>query len=140
MNPRDFTADQVRVELESLIENYPDNNGRVMIQKKDYLGRNEVACVYFLDENGDPITASSTYGTLRKPVFKTPVCIVGQWLEDFHPNLKNNDLIKNIILKNMTLNTLFENEIPFEDSVLELLGRAQRQQDSLGKVWSDIEL
>lgn len=134
MKPQDVTRDEVIHELGILIDKYPDRTGSVDHNEHDGLG-----CCYYADPFGRPV--SLTY--YQKPddsVLKTPVCIVGEWIESFHPEFKNDDLINKILKENATLGGLRDGDHPFSDDVLDVLVQAQDWQDRVGNRWQDIEL
>lgn len=144
MQPKELGAIQVRDELETLIEKYPNRKGSITIPSPDHFENDEPGdydfqCIYYLDENDAPINLSN-YGASDQPVFKTPVCIVGQWIEDFHPEFKNNELIQSILVRNSTISSLFEDENPFTKEVKEVLTTAQNAQDATNAEWRDIVL
>ncbi len=135
MNPMELTVDQVRVELESLINKYPDRNGRVDAS----YGFSDTYCVYFTDENGCPVSLTH-FENPEQCRLVTPVCIVGQWIEDYHPVFKQDEVISRILHENSTLANMDEEVVPFQREVWLLLAEAQSTQDSEGAHWVDIEL
>lgn len=144
MQTYELTAEQVRVELESLIEKYPNRKGSIAIPAEAYFEDGEpdeydFTCVYFLDEEDRPIN-STNYAISDVPVFKTAVCIVGQWIEDFHPEFKDNEVIQSILVRNATINSLYDEENPFTIEVKAVLTTAQNAQDASNAEWKDIVL
>jgi len=121
-----ITADQARSELETLIRENPDRMGYVVHEDYDQ----DPACVYYTDQNGMPINSSS-YDPMYddEPVLTTPVCIVGQWVESFHPELKDDLQFGAVLLRNTTMRSLYAGETPLNRDVLDLLSNAQDQQD-----------
>lgn len=134
MQPSELTVTGVRMELEDLINKHPERNGMV---GTDYEGN----CVYYTDQNGE-IVSFPTYQVTDlnsldyEVVLKTPVCIVGQWIEKFHPEFKEDEVIRNVLFRNHTMRHA---EVPFDPAVKLLLTRAQDQQDA-GKSWGEIDL
>lgn len=139
MNPSELTIDIVREELSSLIAKYPDRRGSVPREEQfDYEYTTDNACVYYTDEKNVPIT-SSNFDFDQEPQLVTPVCIVGQWIESFHPEFKENELIRPILLRNSTLRACLSGEHPFNTEVIDLLAKAQDTQDD-NNTWSVIQL
>lgn len=145
----EITADQVRVELEKIIS---ENPGRVgSIKQREYVDDdiNDVTCVYFMDENGIPVNTEycESLNTYEIPKLVTPVCIVGQWVQSFHPELK--ELMFEVFIKNTTMSYVLaeveektdaqRTDYPLSAEVLEVLKEAQTQQDT-GKLWANIDL
>jgi hypothetical protein len=138
MKPSDLTADLVRSELEKLIGDYPERTGNVLVDDGDY---DEFTCVYYSDEDGYPVSMTGMYEedaeAFNTVILKTPVCIVGQWIETFHPEFKENDVIRSVLVRNATMR---HSVVPFDPSVQELLQRAQDQQDVSNTTWGNIDL
>lgn len=135
----DLTVDQVRVELATLIVNYPNYTGKTKVDHYND-GNLDESCVYYKDEDGNPIDVD-TYGeTNLEPEFVTPVCIIGHWIEDFHPELKDDPLMRSIITKNQSLRGVGASGVLFDREVWSLLSEAQRRQDRPGTRWSDIDI
>lgn len=133
----ELTAMVVREELEHLIKIYPTRTGNILEFPEADL--DETTCVYFADRDNHPISFPSysySMEDLQNVQFKTPVCIIGQWLADFHPEFQNEWVIREVLLRNTTMRHA---SIPFDPEVKTLLVRAQDQQDA-GKVWGEIDL
>lgn len=137
MNPSELTFEVVRDELKALIQRYPDRKGSVVVQ---YQGSDIRKCVYYTDEHGNMITVDTYRDDDEGVQFVTPVCIIGQWIEDFHPEYKQDPKIRRVLLRNGTFGSTFDYELPFDDDVHDLLSDVQSRQDSYGKTWKDIEL
>lgn len=132
-----YDVDQVRNELATLINDNPNNTGKLVVDH--YNDGGDETCVYYTNEDGSPID-TGTYGEYdEEPVFATPVCIIGHWIENFHPELKNNFSIKRILLKNHSLRGVGYTDLPFRDDVWTLLAETQKMQDRPGTRWSDID-
>lgn len=133
MKPSELTKDQVLDELEELIQRYPDRNGSVV---EEY---DTNACVYYLDAD-DRIISLSTWDPYYEvpPVPVKPVCIVGQWIETYHPEFKEDEIVKDFLLRNATISSLIGNENPFSPEVKEILANAQNDQDIAGNTWGNI--
>lgn len=137
MKPSELTAEVVRVELEQLIDKYPTRNGNVLEYPE--ADPSETTCVYFADIDNHAISFPSysyPMEEIEHVSLKTPVCIVGQWIEDFHPDFKYDYIIREVMLRNSTIR---HSTLPFDPDVKTLLVRAQDQQDS-GRTWSEIDL
>lgn len=144
MQPSELMVEDVRLELEALIKKYPTRKGSIAIPSENYFeddepGEYDFSCIYYLDENDRPISTTN-YDATDRPVFKTPICIVGQWIEDFHPEFKNNELIQSILQRNTTISSLYQDENPFPIDVKEILTTAQNAQDATNAEWKDIVL
>ena len=147
MHPSELTVDIVRKELETLINQYPDETGSVD-QIKHYADTdeeyNDPVCAYYKDQSGNAITPGLYGGVEVAPsdvVLATPVCIVGRWIEAFHPELKNDEVIRNILVKNATIRSLdYDGISPFKPEVQRMLMIAQDTQDRGGNTWSSIDL
>lgn len=132
MNPKDLTVEQVKTELESLVRKYPDRQGSLPIE----LDGSDFACVYYTDENGVPINHSE-----EEVVLATPVCIIGTWIEEFHPEFKMNPVIGRMLRQNSTVySTHYYTENPFPSEVTDILDAVQVRQDKYGITWKDIDL
>lgn len=141
MDSMELTQEQVRNELAQVITNYPTASGRATVESRD---GEYGTCVYYTDADHDPVNLSTYYskdsesnGVSR---LVTPICIVGRWIEDFHPEFKNNELIKDILLKNSALVATVHESIPFTPQVRDLLITTQNQQDSDDTQWENIRL
>jgi hypothetical protein len=132
----DFTVDQVRNELATIINANPNNTGRVEVINND--GYDDGTCVYYKDEDGNPIDLQEE-DDYYDPEFVEPVCIVGHWIEDFHPELKNDPKIRTILRRNHSLRGVSASGIVFDSAVWSLLAETQRMQDRAGARWSDID-
>jgi hypothetical protein len=133
-----FTAEQVRSEIEQLIAEMPHNDGSLGSGEYD----DDKQCVYFLDETGRPF-GGEMYNP--SPVdenrqFDQPVCIVGHWVHRFHPELKNDEDFKFVLQTNAIVGTseIAKRVLPLE--VIDVLKSAQYQQDEAGAVWANIDL
>ncbi len=142
-----FTADQVTEELEFLIQKYPSYTGSV---PSDEDGYEEFDCVYYTDADGNPVNLAKQFdyddipdGVMAdaSPLVK-PVCIVGHWIEEFHPELKQDKVICRTLLRNGTVRSLryhADEEIPFSPAVLNVLEKYQTAQDATKtSTWSQI--
>lgn len=139
MKPNDLVVDQVRQELEQLIRENPDRTGRVLVEDDEFTVSKDYTCVYYTDENNRPVNTSEYWGE-DDPVLKTPVCIVGQWIESFHPEFKEDEVIKGFLLTNNTIAAMrYDGEVPFNEEVMTLLSFAQSQQDT-GDPWRLIDM
>ena len=132
----DFTVDQVRNELATIINSDPNNTGRVEVNNID--GYAEDSCVYYKDEDGNPIDFQD-HDDYYDPEFVEPVCIIGHWIEHFHSHLKDDPKIRNILKRNSSLRGLSASAIVFDSDVWSLLAETQRMQDRPGARWSDID-
>lgn len=144
MKTKELTVEQVRSELEILIEKYPTRKGSIVTPSEGYYdddepSDNDFTCVYYTDENDRPVNTTS-YHANDQPVFKTPICIVGQWIEDFHPEFKNEEIVQSFLMRNATISSLYQEENPFTLEVKNLLGTAQNAQDATNAEWKDIDL
>lgn len=143
MKPSELTAEAVRSELTSIIERYPDNTGEINIVRKNYNSGteyNDPTCVYFTDEKGTAITPTVMGEVLVDVVLATPVCIVGQWIETFHPEFKDDEIIRGVLTRNATVRSLDYMETnPLDPDVHRLLVIAQETQDRGGR-WAAIDL
>ena len=134
MSFKHITVDQVRKEIADIIDRYPDRTGG---DPDEY---SQKACVYYKDSSGYPIS-SSEFDGLDMPdasALVTPVCIIGQWVEDFHPELKVDEDFQMVLLRNSVFSTSQEAARLFNEEVVDLLGEVQSQQDDNDKTWKDI--
>lgn len=143
MKPSELTPGMVRNELASLIECYPDNTGSIIIvrQFEDGEEYDDSTCVYFTDVDGSAITPT-TYGhdVPDGVVLAHPVCIVGQWIETYHPEFKTDEILREVLTTNATIRSMeYEDASPFDPDVQRLLVIAQETQDR-GSSWSSINL
>lgn len=137
MKVYELNAEQVKNELETLIQKYPTRRGSVPVD--DY--EDDFTCVYYTDENDYPINSSSyDSDDVYNPTLKTPVCIVGTWIEEFHPEFKDDEVIRDILVRNATIGTLREDHNPFPEDVTRILSEAQSAQDARNSEWKDIVL
>ena len=138
MKTIDLSPDQVRDELNILIRKYPNRTGQL-----DNYTDQFPTCVYYTDSDGVPITPDE-YDFDGLELFDiplvTPVCLIGQWIEDFHPELKNIESIRLLLVQNKTVGTLYDQDNPFPSEVSRVLAEAQRQQDEPRSTWGDIDL
>lgn len=133
----DLTAEQVRNELQQLIARYPNNDGGLpdVIEGK--------TCTYFIDQHGFPFDYMDSFAPVQQETrqFAQPVCIVGHWIHEFHPELKENSVIKELLIKNSLISSLHsridDSVIPYD--VIEVLADAQTQQDLEDRTWKDIK-
>lgn len=130
MSLKDLTVDQVRKEIADIVTRHPDRTGGEM----NYGSK---SCVYFKDANGDNIsTSDEEYADYNPERLVEPVCIVGQWVHDFHPELKNDDDFNLILFRNSILGNSYEAEQLLDEEVLSFLSHVQCQQDEIGITWS----
>lgn len=137
MKPYELTAMVVREELEHLISRFPDRTGNILEYPE--AEPDETTCVYFAERDNHPISFPSyDYATedLSNIQFTIPICIIGQWIESFHPEFKGDEVIRELILRNTTMRHA---SVLFDPDVKVLLIRAQDQQDT-GSTWSEINL
>lgn len=136
MRPSDLTADEVRFELELLIEKYPERTGSAMMP-----GYESPSCVYYADVDGIPIS-TAYFEEGEEPVLVEPVCIVGQWIEDFHAEFKEHSAIRDMLMKNTTLSVMSpeSSACPFSTEVWKILAKAQDVQDGEAACWNEIQL
>lgn len=132
MDPRELTAEDVRYELEIIIKENPDRYGTTDGTPRRSNGS---FCVYFKDEEGEGVGLGYKKGDQTKTL-TTPVCIVGQWIEQYHPEFKEHNEMSYGIYNNEGVSAW---EGCFQDDVQELLERAQIQQDQ-NIPWGDIDL
>lgn len=136
MNKYNLTVEQVRNEILSLVEQYPDRRGGVPMDDYD-----EFSCVYYTDEIGTPVSLTHFNPedpSYEEPQLVEPVCIIGQWIESFHPEFKQDEVIYDILIRNSIMSNLNVEDTPFTAEVLDLLSNAQSVQDSYSSHWSDI--
>lgn len=134
MSFKNIDVEQVRKELADIIDRYPDRTGG---DPDEY---SQKACVYYKDAEGRPVSHSE-YGDsyIGNPAtLVQPVCIIGQWIEDFHPELKQDELFQMVLLKNSVFSTSHEAAHLFDEEVFDLLGEVQSQQDDPDATWKDI--
>lgn len=117
---------QVRFEIGLLIKLYPDRLGGE--PSCDRLGG--LDCTYYKDVYGHPEEI---------PNLVTPVCIIGQWIESFHPEFKEENNFHAVLTRNAIISTAFELDSLLGEEVRRFLGEIQQQQDD-GRTWSEIEL
>lgn len=140
MKPNELTVDQVISELNTLIMEYPDRNGHVYIGQ-DYDGNDDYSCVYYTNGDGVPInTDNFDHSNENEPELKTPVCLIGQWIEDFHPEFKEDSYIRTTLLANSSFGAMDPYSGPFQESVWQVLNNAQMAQDSFNTLWGDIRI
>ncbi len=146
MKPSQLTATIVREELEHIINRYPHNTGMVdNIKHYHDTGEefNDPTCVYFTDQDGQMVTpiGNEVEKMPEDIVLTTPVCIVGMWIESFHPEFKENEVIRSVLIKNATIRSLDETgATPWDEDVQRLLYIAQDTQDRGKGSWKDIDL
>src|ERR1051325_7991863 len=125
---------QVRIELIDIINRHPNKTGG----DTDEYG--EKSCVYFKDKDGTFISnVLEEYQNYDENRLAIPVCIVGQWVHDFHPELKKNQLFQNVLFKNAVLSSSLEAKQVLGEEVHDLLSEVQAQQDSLEVTWKDLD-
>lgn len=134
MSFKDLTVEQVRKELADIVARYPDNTGG------DPDTYQQKACVYFKDATGYPVSyTEENYGiTPDVSSLVTPVCIVGRWVEDFHPELKEDETFQFVLLRNAVFSTSTEAARIFDEEVFDLLADVQGQQDNPETTWRDL--
>lgn len=136
----ELTVEQVKMELRQLIVQNPYNTGSIDTALEEEYG--EKTCVYFLDQDGEAF--NQVYGedfpAGDSRQFVTPVCIVGHWVHNFHPELKNDEGIRHMLASNAIVATADYIKPTLPDDVVALLASAQYQQDSTGRTWKDIDL
>lgn len=137
MKPSELTASVVREELSLLISKYPERTGNIAVGEDE----DDTTCVYYTNSDGDPISFPAYWeddleNLMREVTLDVPVCIVGQWIENFHPEFKDDSVIAEVLFRNSTMRHA---EVPFDFEVKTLLVRAQDQQDS-GTSWGNIDL
>lgn len=124
MSFKNLTIERVRQEIGELIKRYPDRTG-----SEDE--ESEKSCVYYADYDGYGVVGSRwDSGNLIDLV--TPVCIIGQWVEDFHPELKEDSPFGRMLCKNEILATSEAAKLTFNEEVHNFLGYVQSQQDRDG--------
>lgn len=134
----ELTKEQVLVELQEIINKYPDRKGNIELFDDGELY--DTTCVYYLSEDGRPVTAEEyDYDYEDMPQLAQPVCIIGQWIEDFHPEFKEDGFIRDFLYHNWTVSNPVVAEHVMNKEVLNVLSQAQSTQD-LGYSWSKIEL
>lgn len=139
MKPSELSSGIVREELERLIKSYPNRTGSTSVSYNDY-GDDEFTCVYYTDEDGVPVSYPGfeyDLDAIGPEVLANPVCIVGLWIEEFHPEFKDDLAIRQVLLKNSTMRHA---ELSFEPEVKMLLVAAQDQQDADQTPWGNIDL
>lgn len=130
MKTKEITVDQVRSELERLISDYPDRKGS--------LDDKYSTCLYYTDGNGDPIQNYFEEAYEEPlPVLTNPVCIVAAWIEEFHPEFKDNEVIREVLFSNEKISTIREKG-SLSDDVINVLDYAQSIQDDGIHSWGDI--
>lgn len=135
MNPSELEVESVRWELEELIRLYPERRGTT-VDGPD--SDNDGICVYYTDEGGNVVDGMGR-SCSEPPLLVTPVCIIGTWIEMFHPEFKELPDVLSFLVNNHTLGGLPAGRIPFKGEVLALLDNVQSQQD-YGGIWENIEL
>lgn len=136
MSLKNLTVEEVRKEISNIVERFPYRTGG---EVDEYNGK---SCVYFKDENGDDVVHGTweypdSYDTSR---LVTPVCIIGQWVNDFHPELKDDEDFQAILFKNAILSTSPEAARILDADVHEYLSEVQTQQDDVDSVWFQLEI
>lgn len=129
---RETDVNQVKLEIMDIINRYPDRTGGDIGEYGDK------DCVYFKDKNG--MDVGSYYGEYIEPERLTiPVCIVGQWIHDFHPELKEDETFQDVLFHNAILSTSREAADVLGPEIHELLSNIQGQQDNAWITWRDLE-
>lgn len=106
MTTTTLTVDTVRAEILDLCDRYPERTG-ALVDVPSPLGR--PTCTYLDNRTG------------------APVCIVGTWLHDLHPDLLDNDVIAKIVEENESFEV--DLDIPLDEDVQWVLREAQELQD-----------
>ena len=145
MKPSELSAKIVREELQHLIDTYPFNTGLVnnISCNVDDVGYEDPTCVYFTDDKGQLVTpiGSGVEFDPANVMLATPVCIVGMWIEEFHPSFKEDEVIRDVLVRNATIKSLdYTNVRPWDEDVQRLLVNAQNTQDRGVGPWSSIDL
>lgn len=122
---KNLTVDEVRKEIVDIISRYPDRTGG------DAEG-NEKSCVYYKDANSTVVTYGDKFDLV------IPVGIVGQWVEDFHPELKEDEDFQVVLFMNSVLHTSHEAARVLGEEVKNFLSGIQTQQDNIGVTWKDL--
>lgn len=139
MLPSELTAEQAMAELQILIDAEPFNTGWAEVDD-DY---KDAGCVYFLNEDDIPVSPGSNgrYGYADDVRLVTPVCIIGRWVQDFHPEWKNIPELDSIFRDNRSLGSCDNEdvELPWRDDVVHILKNAQAIQDRDESTWGDID-
>lgn len=131
-----LTVSQAKTEIAQIIRDNPTCCGAIS-SYDEY--DDDFACVYYTDQDGMPV--STEYGS-DEPSHQelvTPVCLIGRWVEDFHPFLKQDEGFRDILVRNKGLFVLDPEEVPFSCDVLEFLKHVQIQQDNRIP-WKDVKL
>jgi len=130
-----MNLETVKREIEAIANRFPDRRGGV--PNEGY--GNGYDCVYFKDRDGNDIS-SSTWDPMYNatPVPVTPVCIVGQWIMDFHPELLQDEVVLDAVLRNSIIGSVRESDALTPD-VRSYLSFVQQQQDD-GTLWGDLTL
>lgn len=138
MSIETLTVSQAKTEIAQIIRDNPMCCGAAPNYGVD--DDDDVACVYYTDQNGIPMTMDG-YGD-DEPSHQeltTPVCLIGRWVEDFHPSLKQDEDFRDILVRNKGLFVLEPDDVPFSRDVLEFLKHVQIQQDNRIP-WKDVKL
>jgi len=133
---RTLDLETTKNEIEAIIGRFPNRRGGV--PSESYSGGIGYDCVYFHDANGNDISSSSWDPMYdQAPVPVTPVCIVGQWVMDFHPELLQDNEFKDTLMRNSIIGSYRGDALPYE--VKSYLSFIQQQQDD-GTPWGDLNL
>lgn len=139
-----FDIDKVRSEIEHIVRLFPDATGAYNTDiENEYDGEvyTEPSCVYFLDEDGNPVNTSNfVIGDVSPRTLVEPVCIVGQWVHMFHPELKQDDDFLQVLATNAVIKNSDKAQKVLGPEVQEYLGHIQNQQDSGQWTWSELDL
>lgn len=131
---KDFTVEQVRKEIADIVARYPDRTGGESTNGSK-------SCVYFKDAAGYIVSSSEhdgVYYDYSPERLVEPVCIIGQWIHDFHPELKTDEDFNMILFRNHILNHSYEAQALLDEEVLDFLVNVQNQQDEIGTTWSHL--
>lgn len=134
MSLMDLTVEQVRKEITDIVVRYPDRTG-------GEFNNGVKGCVYFKDATGSNISVSEHYGEkidFSPERLVEPVCIIGQWVHDFHPELKEDYDFNMVLFRNSILGNSVEAAQSFDDDVFDLLADIQCQQDEISMTWSGL--
>lgn len=139
-----FNLDQVRSEIEHIARLFPENTGAINMDIRNEYEEEiytEPSCVYFTDEDGTPVNMNDFVAEDITPhTLVDPVCIVGQWVHMFHPELKSDDLFLQVLATNSVIKTSDLAEKVLGPEVKLYLGEVQDQQDSGQYTWGELDL
>lgn len=124
-NNYDWLRSDEERELDALIAKYPDKTGSYRVGE---FGKD---CVYYLDENGVEISSGVLdWDQAAFVTLATPVCLIGHWIEEFHPELKEDPAVRAILVRNSIISSIHgEDENPLDPAVIQVLRDYQQLQD-----------